>query len=181
MKLGFDQMMDHWRRAQGLEEKRLDCSVELFEGVDASARMAVEMRQWYLRLMDSGPLEVLVVRDIAGRLGPFAFDGRGWRTQLPADVRRAVSVTAAGSAAVPVWRAGYDDDRIEAFLRRADNPWLRGSVASPVAIAAAGYLTVYAGTAPVTVTSFLAVTDPGEETFEFDEKALSLIPGAQNG
>lgn len=172
-------MMSHWRRAQGLEDKRLDCSVEIFEGVDVSARMAVEMRQWYLRLMDSGPLEVLVVRDIAGRLGSLAYDGLGWSTALPADVRRPVSVTIEGSGPVPVWRAGYDDERIETFLRRADCPWLRGNGVAPVAIAAAGRITVYTGADPVTVTSLLAVTDPGEETFEFDEKALSLIPGSQ--
>lgn len=164
-------MLGHWRSARGLEPERGDCSVEIFDGADVTARLATEMRQWYLNLLDTAPLRYLTLTDIAAKVHPVVTEIQGlWTAHLPRDVRRTVSLLLEGAPApAPVLAA----DRLPG---RVYNPYVRGCDAAPRAFAVDGILYIYSSRMPV-LKALTAVIDPGDEEYVFDESALGLIPG----
>lgn len=175
MLLTHDQMMAHWRRAHGYEPERADCSVEVFDGVDATPRLALEMRQWYLDLLDNAPVTLLCPHDVAGTEAREVRSGV-WALALPAAARRVLSLTVAGSA-VPVRVLSHDRDRGTAAWRRLrcllTNPYAPAPQ-QPLAIADGSQIMVYCPTRPQ-VTAIRVINDPGDEVYEFDESALGLL------
>lgn len=173
MRLSFDSMMSQWRSARGLDPERSDSSVEVFEGAGVAGRLATEMRQWYLHLLDTAPLRYLVLTDIAAKLQPCGdSDGTFSTYTLPRDVRRVIDVTIEGfGRPVPV-----TDGADSTWAGVTGNPYVRGNALGPRAFVSVDTLTVISDTPPV-LTRVRAVTDPGDEEYIFDESALSLIPG----
>ena len=176
MKLSHSQMMALWRRAHGLEEQRLDCSVELFEGIALEAALASDLRKWYLNLLDTANPRFLTLTDISDRLTLTATGRRWvWRAELPVDVRRVFALVLDDGTEVKVLQPGDPETRAE---RLAANPYAAPCRAAPVARVTEHHtimLTMRAQEMP-RLAKVLAVTDPGDETFEFDESALSLLP-----
>lgn len=180
MTLTDQQMYTHWRRYRGLEPELSDCSVEMFEGADLTARLHVEMRQWYLDLLDHGDLGLLTLTDVASRLAFTPADAAGvWRAPLPPDVRRPVTLTLAGGLTVAVQHAG--DPAVQRALMLANNPYSRQCAMQPLVYVDGGrtLTLVAAGSdsqAPH-VLSAMAVVDPGDELYTMDESALGLLYG----
>ena len=174
MTLTDAQMLGHWRRHRGLEDARADCSIELFEGMDINTALRVEMRQWYLNLLDTAPLRYLQLTDISSRLTftPTATAGV-WTAALPVDVRRLITLTLEGAAPADVEEANPTGRR--AVLN--SNPYVRACRHRPtVTVSADRTVTVVCNTLHLPpVIAAMAVVDPGDELYTFDESALSLI------
>lgn len=180
MILTLQQMLGRWRTAQGYEPARLDCSAEVFEGWDVTERLTGEVRRWYLELLDTAPERYLCPRDISADLR-LTDVGAGVRTALLSpSVRRVLSMTVRGAGA-PVRVVSTDSgaaaaDDLRRLTTRARNPYTAGSAANPVALVSGRRLWLWCGDVDPLVTEVRAVVDPGDETFEFDESALALIP-----
>lgn len=174
MRLTDTQMLAHWRRHRGLESLRSDCSVELFDGVDAGEVLRMEMRAWYLDLLDNAPLRFLSTTDIASRLSFAPASAGVWRASLPPDVRRLVAITVKGAdAPVPVLAAGSDPRRESLNA----NPFSRSGPRHPSAFSHPDR-TVTLCCASATMPEIVAcsaIVDPGDETYQFDESALGLL------
>ena len=166
MTLDFDTMMAHWRRARGLEPERNDCSVEVFDGVDLTARLAGEMRQWYLKLLDTAPLKYVVQTNIASKvtLRPGSAAGL-WTAALPPDVRRVTTLTLAGAPA-PLQVSASAPLHFGNPYARQLQPFVSGR-------------TLYLYAEEPVLETLMAVLDPGDEEYTFDEAALGLIGGAE--
>ena len=180
MHLTSEQMLGHWRRYRRLVPERTDCSIELFDGINTDIRLAMEMRSWYLELLDNGDLRHLVLTDIAPRLKLAPVYSGVWQCRLPADVRRVAGISLEGAVSeiAPVY--GDPDSRLSTLCR---NRYSRPDGAFPMAhISAAGMMTLYcAGTAPAPVLRHaMAVVDPGDEEYVFNDSALALLYGAGN-
>lgn len=175
MKLTDKQMLDHWRESRGFVSAHSGCSMELFDYTDLKQRLNVEMRQWYLHLLDHGDLRYIVLHDVAERLTLTGDLGGIWHARLPVDVRRLVSLTVSG-AEVPVTVASAGSDVRRDTLNR--NRFARSGRHRPTAfVNDDGTLTLFcrdAVTKPV-ILSAMAVVDPGDETYELDESALKLL------
>jgi hypothetical protein len=180
MKLTDAQMLALWRRAQGLEAERSDCSVEVFEGYDIASALSTAMRQWYLNLLDTAPLQYLVCTDISTQITLTNIADGVWQFSLGAEVRRLISLQIEGCTH-PSNIQTYDNAQREFALNT--NRYSRRGTANPAAVQLGTTVTLYCrtatGNAPVIV-SAMAVTDPGDEWYIFNESALSLIPKADN-
>lgn len=168
MTLTHQQMLAHWRRARGVEDSREGCSIEVYEGVNTALRHATDMRMWYLNLLDNAPLRYLVTHDVAGQAGIMEVAPGIWQITLPTAVRRVVSVTTADSAG-PI---AVQDRNFPT------NPFLRGSQLFPVVVRDGRNLQMHSVETPV-LRQLIAITDPGDEVYELDESALSLLPGPE--
>ncbi|MDO5394447.1 MAG: hypothetical protein Q4F07_00625 [Bacteroidales bacterium] len=180
MRLTSEQMLGHWRRYRRLDPERADCSIELFDGINTDIRLAMEMRSWYLELLDNGDLRHLVLTDIAPRLKLTSVYSGVWQCRLPADVRRVAGISLAGAASEIVPVCGDPGNR---FKTLCTNRYSRPDTAFPAAhISDSGLMTLYcAGTASAPVPeAVMAVVDPGDEEYVFNDSALALLYGAGN-
>ena len=172
MRLTHDSMMSHWRSARGLDPERSDSSVEVFEGAGVTGRLATEMRQWYLHLLDTAPLRYLVLTDIASRLQLCSEGGPFWKYTLPREPRRVTELTLKGPGRPVTVTDGADGT----WAGIPGNPYVRGNSLGPRAYRSGDTLTIVSDIQPVPL-SVMAVLDSGDEEYVFDESALSLIPG----
>ena len=53
------EMLQLWKCTRAVEPLRLDCTALRTDGPDVDALLRQQMRQWYLNLLDSGPLNAL--------------------------------------------------------------------------------------------------------------------------
>lgn len=178
MKLTEQQMLAHWRRHRGLVPERSGCSIEVFDNIDLTARLHLEMRQWYLNLLDHGDLRHLMLHDVCGRLTLSGGKDGVYRLALPVDVRRLISLIVEGAEATPVTVATLEkSDARRDILNR--NIFSRSGRHRPTAVADEDGrgVTLFCrdGRRPLVILSAMAVTDPGEETYEMDESALNLL------
>lgn len=177
MILTHDQMLMHWRRAQGLEPSRTDCTVEQFEGIDFTLQLATRMRQWYLDLLDFAPENLLSPRNMAASATVEATSPGVWRVTLPENVRRVFRVSLQDTIGpFPVIPFGGYEARHA--LTMAQNRYNRGCPAVPVVLGERNNLLIFNGTEsqqPQPIMIICAV-DPGDESYELDESALSKIP-----
>lgn len=175
MRLNHQQMLAHWRRAHGHEPERSDCSVEVFEGMDTRVSMSTRMRQWYLRVLDRAPLRHVTLTDTASRLAAERIGDGVWLVRLPEDVRRLVALRLQGCTHAAQVRPRGEGPRTDALQT---NRYSRSGRFSPVALLEEDRRTVTLycrGMAEAVITEAPGVCDPGDETYEFDESALSLL------
>ena len=173
MRLTDSQMLAHWRVYRGLANEHAECSIEIFDNINLDQRLRMEMRQWYLDLLDNGDLRHLVLTDISDRLKPVPLQTGIWRIKLPGEVRRLVSLVVDGADAPVKLIRETDVRRIK--LNR--NPYSRSSAAFPTAIITPdGWVTLYCRRRSLTLTCYgTGVVDPGDEVYEMDESALALL------
>lgn len=133
MDYSLQDLIAEWRMCRGLEPLRIDATIrrqDAFE-IDEYARRDIE--RWYDRLLESAPLDLLVVEDITDRV-TVAPAGRGTAVmQLPGDCRRLVEVMMKG------WeRPALITTADSKTGRRQVSPFSRGGMCVPVAIPEAG-------------------------------------------
>lgn len=168
------EMLVLWRRAAGLEPLRSDCTVDRTDGVDVDAMIEPRMRSWYLQLLDTAPVELLRVEDVAAEVVTTANVGRpGALGTLPPRVRRLVSIRQTGwkTATVPVGAAEGAER-----LRRSLNPFLAPGPQTPLCVVLGRSMELQPFEDGDVVVSARAVTDPGPATYVLDESLLTTIP-----
>lgn len=158
------EMLDLWRTLRAAEPLRLDCTVSRLDGPDYEAALTAEMRAWYLDLLDRGPESALAPVDTAPRAQMSTLDGLTL-IEAPADCRRILRVGFAGrpDPLVP-------DGDPEAVRRMAANPFCRRTAA-----ARTGPRSVIVCGARGALTRLECAVDHGEQSYIFDDSALSLI------
>lgn len=168
------QMTARWLQLTRLEPLRADCVVTRTYGIDLEALAASEARLWYVALLGRGPLRWLRVAEMADDATLESADDGSVTVILPKNCVRPVSVELHGwERPAPVVAA----DSPEAWLQT--NPFSRGGVARPVAVSQpGGRLQIFSPPAAgqARLKSLRGVADPGEDTFIFDEEALTTVP-----
>lgn len=82
------QMLSLWRRAQGLEPTAAAVSLEQWDSIDTEAQLALRMRQWYLRLLDTGDETLVATSDISTQISLRRVGDGLYAATLPATCRR---------------------------------------------------------------------------------------------
>ena len=165
-------MLRLWRIAAGLEPLRADCTVEIIEGIDTDAMIRHHMRAWYLKLLDTAPVQLLPVADIAPDLHLAHAPGGAATATLPSRARRLIDIRLSSwmQPAIP-----HADPA--ATLRLAVNPYCAPGPHSPACTATGRHLLLTPARADTdTVVRAMAVTDPGPDAYILDETLLHTIP-----
>lgn len=170
------QILTEFRRRRYMEPVRDDCTIERVDGVSVDQLLMDEIRQWYARLIDTAPAELLATEDVANEVTMEVISGTGAvRLTLPDDVRRVISLTIEGNpvAVLPV----KDDNQPLKALQ--SNPFTRGGRMRPVAlIDSTNRITLFAhdgaGNPPVLMSLTAVRLTPGE--YRFDERAWETVP-----
>jgi len=165
-------MLGRWMLHCGFEPLRADAAVVRADGIDLEKLMAQRMRQWYLDLLDTAPVELLETDDIAGNLTVTVLaDGSGL-IMLPEECRRLLSIRLEGwTRNAAIVSAG------SAAARRQCNLMTRAGASCPVAVADGREIRLFSPVAGrATVASAIAVMRPEPDIYRLDERALALIP-----
>lgn len=174
--LTHQQMLQTWRRCAGLEPLVSACTVERFDGIDIDSRLTDMMRQWYLRLLDSGDPAMLgdaadadgLVSVAVGPCDCFA------RLICDASVRRLQSVRLSGWERAAAVVDGRDISRT---LALQSNPYSRAGNADPIAWRdSSGAIFAVPAAPGSAIVEAKAYIDTGAETYRLDERALATIP-----
>lgn len=166
----------------GLEPKNTALAVERSDGISIDSILAIQLRNWFLDLLDNGDARFLAPEDLAAEVTASA-QGDATLITLPEGCHRAFSVRLHG------WKRSariLPPDEYDAALRRQNNPYTAATPDSPVAVLTAGRgtdlrMAVCAWpqadpTAEAPVAELAAVVDRGENVFILDPSALSTLP-----
>lgn len=170
--LTHEEMLAQWKLRRALLPLRLDCEVTRRDTVDVDRLAALEMRDWYLRLLDTAPVELTGVTDLAGEVAVTAVDDGTATVVLPPGCRRVVSVEMEG------WErpATVVADPASPVARLQTSRYSRGGAARPVAVVEGDTLRLYTPVnASARLVSLKCVTEPADGSYRMDERALSLI------
>lgn len=173
MKLSTEEMLYQWRLRRALLPMREDCAVTRYDGIDIDPLLRLQMRDWYLNLLDTAPVELLTLTDIAADITT-SRDSSGITTvKLPERCRRIIEFR------LEEWERPAtiitNPNSPEAILQ--SNPYSRGRSCLPVVVKHNNLLYLYsAETENPVIATALAVMLPDDGTYELDERALSLIP-----
>jgi hypothetical protein len=165
------QMLEYRRKIAGFEPLRADCSIEIVDGIDVNELLERELRQWYLDLLDNGDVNLLKTTEIGSALALATRNDGSAVIKLPDNCRRVVSVYVNG------WqRDAKVMDYASALprLQLLSNPYSRPGTSDPLAVDCGNGVLLVAPTGSY-VASATAICDTGEDTFIFDEKALSNL------
>lgn len=179
--LTHSEMLGIWRMFRHLEPPLAEASVERYDCLEVDRMLSIAMRAWYLDLLDNAPLRMVCPVDIAPRLSWTRVEGSTLLVaDIPADVRRIVAVTSGGlplelsSGSVTSLAGGPLPRRRASCSPLGCQPAMYS--AAPAIPAASVTDTAICVDSPKAPDSVMAVTDPGDETYIFDEAALSTIP-----
>lgn len=180
------QMLSLWRRAQGLEPTAAAVSLEQWDSIDTEAQLALRMRQWYLRLLDTGDETLVATSDISTQISLRRVGDGLYAATLPATCRRLLRLNITdecGTSMVVPDADAVSETAVTRYHRRRANPWgapafvpVRACVRGHNLVVACGHGPGGADTLPA-VSEAQAVIDPGDETYILDEAALATIPG----
>lgn len=171
-----EEMLRRRRIAAGLEPFRTDCTVERTDGIDIDAILAQDMRQAYLRLLDTAPAHLVAVNAVAATTESLPSTGKGTLIKLPQTCRRVFTVRLSGWEVAAHVAPASEALRI---IAQQLNPYTRATAAAPVACLAPG---CEAGTENAvlawpagTRAQISAAVDPGEDLYTLDESALPTL------
>lgn len=156
-----NEMLALWKLTRAAEPMRLDCTVTRTDGIDLDTIYEAEMRAWYLRLLDSAPIERLAPVEAAALART---ERRGDLTVVtaPEGCRRVLRVQFDG------WDAPLaPDGKADAVRACAANPYIKRPAAARI-----GPGTVIASGAYGKLTSLLCAIDTGPESYHLDDSAL---------
>lgn len=178
------QMLSLWRRAQGLEPTAAAVSLEQWDSIDTEAQLALRMRQWYLRLLDTGDETLVATSDISTQISLRRVGDGLYAATLPATCRRLLRLNVTDECGTSmVVPDAVPETAVTRYRRRRANPWgapafvpVRACVRGHSLVVACGHGPDGIDTLP-TVSEAQAVIDPGDETYILDEAALATIPG----
>ncbi len=160
------QMLERWMAMRGLGPMRTDAQITRVDGTDVELMMEAQMRRWYVRQLDTAPASLINTREAASEVSAVSLNGGGIEFPLPEDARRIVELRLSGSTR----EAELTLPGTVTALRQ-ENMMTRGGTAHPVAVLLPqGRVRAYPGGS---VTRLLVVSDPGPESYIFDE---SLFP-----
>lgn len=180
LKLSRSEMLSQWKFRRYLEPLRADCRLTRSDGIDLDAYAAAEMRQWYLRLLATAPLEYLAPADLTLTATLKRGDGNKGVITMPAGTVRIARVRLSG------WQrdATVVTDRASRDGRMQCNRFACGGIENPVAVwSGDGRLELFSLpslTGVPLIECLTAVVDQGDETYEFDERAWELLPDRQS-
>ncbi len=153
---------------------RVDATVTRHFGVDMEAIAKMEMRQWYLNLLDTGEPRFLAPGDYSLDVNLSTMADGSLEITLPVGTRRVMEVQLSCWSRPATICLSPD----ETLLRRLANPFSRPGQTMPVAIVNSNKLKLYSlpqGQASTRVTRLSLVVDTGADCYRMDESALSLI------
>jgi hypothetical protein len=162
------QLLEYRRKIAGLEPLRTDCSIEIVDGIDVDSLLEQELRLWYLDLLDNGDVALLETTDIASTLALSTRPDGAAIIKLPDNCRRVLSIRLNG------WLTDakvLDLRSAERRLQLLRNAYARPGTADPLAVDL-GNGSLLVAPADSYVASAVAIRDPGDDKFIFDEKAL---------
>ncbi len=162
-------MLSQWRMRRALEPLRSDCAVTRRDGIDLDSFLKIEIRDWYLNLLDTAPVHLLTLTDIAP-LVAIEQAGEGCSAiTLPQQCRRIIELNINNNPApVEITAAGSP------LALCQQNPFSRAGDIAPVAMLHGSRLTIYSASVP-SIARLLCVMEPEDGYYELDEAALSLI------
>lgn len=175
MTLSHEQMLAQWKMRHYLEPVRSDSEVSRSNGVNVDYMLSLEMRDWYLELLDKGELRYLELTDIASETATINRPETGAVViKLPEQCRRVVSVKIAGNEREIM----PEQDEYRKYLQLSE--YTRGGASEPVAVMTkGGELVLYGndinGKAPE-IEHIYAVMLPPDGKYVLDESALKTIP-----
>lgn len=170
--LSSTEMLAQWKLCRGFEPLREDCEITRSDGIDLDALLRLEMRNWYLNLLKTAPIDMLAIKNIANDIAIVVNDDNSGFVLLPETCRRLVEFQLKG------WKRPakiIDDPNCRDALLQ-DNIYSRGGCEQPVVIKQNNCLHIYS--LPDNNPSILramAVMEPTDGTYEMDESALSTM------
>ena len=171
MKLSTAEMLSLWRLRRQLEPLRSDCVVSRIDGIDTTELLQQEIDDWYESLLDTAPIEMLVVTDITQQVA-LNINNDGMATViLPEQCRRVVEVM------VKEWEQPATLTSPDSALAiRQTNTFSRAGKSHPVAIKDQRTLRIYGIDSQSQLSRLLCVMQPDDGFYEFTKRALSTIP-----
>ncbi len=169
--LTSDEMLERWRLYRAMEPLRADCVVERTDGLDIDTILRIQMRAWYLDLLDFADPVRLAPVDVAPRsmLLPEA-DGSAVIT-LPPDCRRLLELKVEGWEIPATLTVPGTQLALEQM-----NPYTRGSCHAPVAVVNRFRCRIYPLPSPGAAIEWaLAAVAPADGSYSMDDSALGLI------
>lgn len=170
LRLSTDEMLSQWRMRRALEPLRSDCTIERIDGIDLDSFLKMEMRDWYLNLLDTAPLHLLSLTDIASKVSISRNNDLSVTITLPQKCRRVIELTLDCSPS-PI-KITTSDTHLAICQQ---NPFSRSGTSSPIAIYCHDNLIIHAGSNDFNIVKLLCVMEPDDGFYELDEAALSLI------
>lgn len=172
MNLSTEEMLGVWKLKRYFEPLRSDCEITRTDGVDLERLQMMEMREWYLNLLDNGNLSLVEVSDIARDVALKHQDDGSATIMLPAECRKVVEVKLEG------WnRAAIIVNPASPIAALQLSPYSRGRAEEPVAVAHQGYLHIYTPASTASrIASLKCVLEPAGGFYRLDERALAYIP-----
>lgn len=159
-----EQMLAQWKLIRASEPMRLDCTVTRTDGIDLDSIYEAEMRAWYLRLLDSAPIERIVPIEASAMAKVEVRNGLTVIT-TPEGCRRVLQVRFDG------WDAPLTPDaKGDAVRACAANPYIKRPLAARI-----GPGIVIVSGAVGKLTTLLCAIDTGPEAYHLDDSALNLI------
>ena len=174
--LSSEEMLAQWKLRRGFEPLRNDCVITRNDGVDLDQLLRLEMRDWYLNLLNTAPLNMLSTTNIANDIAIVKGGDNVGTITLPENCRRIVELQLEGWSR----QAKILDDPFcqEALLQ--DNPYSRGGCEQPIAIKHGNRPHVYSlPSSTPKIVKAIAVMEPADGSYEMDESALSTILNSQ--
>ena len=176
MTLSHQQMLAIWKLRQGFTPQRTDCTADIINAIDIDTILSMQIRDWYINLLDNADISYLVTTDISSRLTPQPHPSGTVTIHLPDGIRRITHIKLKGwQRPAAVIRA----DRDPALASRQANPHTRGGPVNPVAIhypPDTVLLYTLPDDADPMIETATAVILPPENTYTLDPSALTLIP-----
>lgn len=172
MEYTLNQLINEWKVRKGIVPLRTDATITRQDAFEIDEYITRIIDSWYVKLLDTGPIEYLDVTDISSEVTITAFS-RGVATiQLPEHCRRVIeiSMTEWQRPATIVTDCGSHE------ARRQGSPFARGGAVRPVAVVeSAGTVRLYSfKTAPV-IDRILAVVTPRDGMYRCDPRALESL------
>lgn len=171
--LSSDEMLAQWKLRRGFAPLRTDCEITRSDGIDLDALLRLEMRDWYLNLLDTAPMELLAPENIAGDIALMPQADNSATVILPENCRRLVGFK------LKEWKrsAKIITDPYSHEAQMQSNPYCRGGCENPIVVLHGNRLYVYS-LSPLTshVIDFAtAIMEPTDGGYLMDEAALKTI------
>lgn len=170
------------RLMSGLDGTRSDVAIETTDGLDVDAMIGHRLRQWYLELLDTAPVEMLAPENMASSamLSTVEVSGiKATRAIMPGNCRRVLEVRLRDwLRSVPV----LPYENLAAVINRQQNPFTAATASHPIAVYGASAIggvaapvMMFPAMATPQLSYLLGVSDPGENIYTFDERALDIL------
>lgn len=115
-------MLAIWKLRQGFTPQRTDCTADIINAIDIDTILSMQIRDWYINLLDNADIRHLVTTDISSRLTPQPHPSGTVTIHLPDGIRRITHIKLKGwQRPAAVIRA----DRDPALASRQANPHTR--------------------------------------------------------